>query len=80
MCSPLMNRAESPGCRPRVPLKNCGEKNVNVTKHPAHIKLRNSPIQLQLSGSPHCIAGNVKPGHCVVNYLVKLEATVDTKL
>lgn len=26
ICSPLMNRAESPGCSPRVPLKNYGER------------------------------------------------------
>lgn len=26
MCKPLMNRAESPGCNPSVPLKNCKRK------------------------------------------------------
>lgn len=36
MWSPLMKRAESPGCRPRVPLKNCGDMNVDMNKYPAH--------------------------------------------
>lgn len=38
MCRPLMNRAESPGCRPSDPLKSYGERNINIPKYPVHIK------------------------------------------
>lgn len=71
-----MNSAESPGCNPRVPLKNYGKRNVNMTKYPVCVKL---PIQHQLSRSPRCEANNIKTSHHVVNYTVKLEATVNTK-
>lgn len=37
------------------------------------------PSNLLLSRSSLYVAGNVKAGHRVVNYVVKLEATVDTK-
>lgn len=38
ICSPLINSAESPGCNPRVPLKNYGKRNVTLTKYPVCVK------------------------------------------
>lgn len=77
ICSPLTNRADSPGCRPRVPLKNCGDEGAREGETSMWLnilltsKLEKLLVQLQLSGSPHSLAGNVKAGRCVSQLFCK---------
>lgn len=77
ICSPLTNRADSPGCTPRVPLKNCGDERAREGETSMWLnilltsKLEKLPVQLQLSRSPHSLAGNVKAGRRVSQLLCK---------